>query len=190
MTNYLERNGFVLLYGTLTSPTTIQVIKNNDVKEFCLDFSLLLKKNFTSETAYYDVVVTGLRRGNVILVNEIFDSPEETGIPIVRLGGKFPIKWIFVQNLPSEDIANLYCTKKTLCLLKMPNGLEVFGLDTIPSMVEKFPNENKISMIQTTTEHYDRRFPNLFVCTEPYPRAAGCCDYKYPTLNFQSFQIA
>lgn len=173
MTNYYEKDRHVLISGTLVAPDQIQYIKNNDIVTQSLDFSKLYSMGKGSETAFYDVIVTGKRIGNKILVDEILDSPEETKESIYRLGDHNVIKWAFVSEEDFYDPIQIDSVKKTLGLLKENRVVEIEGI-------------GRIKKINTTVDYYDHRYSHIFVSTNNHLTITGSDEYR---ILFNSFQL-
>ena len=174
MTNYYEFHKHVLIYGTLIEPNKIQFVRENKICTMTLDFSKLYERGAGSETAYYDVVVTGVRKKSTIEVEEIIDSPEETGISVYRLGDHNAIRWAFVTNQDFKDgVENVNAVKKNLQLMNENSVLNLEGF-------------GKTSMITTVAEYYDCRYPRFFVCNEKNITVSGS---EIKRLKFSSFQF-
>lgn len=152
MTNSYSNGIQTLLFGTLTSPNTIQVIENNKINEYTLDFSQLISNGMGTDTAYYDVIVTGKRKGKNIIVNEIVDSPEESGVSVFRLFGEQQIKWGFSADCDFKERAE---NIKVLQLFSNDYGIDV-------------PEFERVYRVQTVVERYDARLPKLFIYKEKY----------------------
>lgn len=184
--NFCYRMGnAVLVYGTLISPTQIQAVYNNRIMTFDLDFRNTPGRCAEGyvETEYYDVVLTGLLRGNLIYVWEIFDSPEESGVSVYRLFTHQPIKWAFVAEKDFFDPGEgLFSSVRTLSLFRSVNssGSVYRDVDVGEGVL--------VSNIQTPVDNYTRRYPKLFVskdeCTEYRNSSNGC-----HTAWFHSFQL-
>ena len=173
MTNYYEKNRHVLISGTLVAPDKIQYIKNNEIVIQSLDFSKLYSMGKGSETAFYDVLVTGKRVENKILVDEILDSPEETKESIYRLGDHNIIKWVFVSESDFYDPVKIDSVKKTIGLLGENKIIEIEGI-------------GRVRTINTTVDYYDHRYSHIFINTNDHLTVAGSEDYM---VRFDSFQL-
>lgn len=176
MTNYYENNKHVLISGTLISPDQIQYVKNNRIVTQKLNFSKLYEKGKGSETAFYDVVVTGTRLKNEILVDEIIDSPEETGESVYRLGDHNIIKWAFVsENDFYDSIRNVDSVKKVISLLNKDRIANIDGI-------------GRVKTINTTVDYFDHRYPHFFVCNNNNNKLTITGKKEYKIL-FNSFQL-
>lgn len=174
MTDYFERDGEVIINGTLIAPDKIQVVKHNEIKTYLLDFSNLYERGIGSETEFYDVVVTGHRRKNTILVDEIIDSPEETGVSVYRLDENRQIKWVFASGVV-DMVPNYNFAKKTLRILS--------GTGT-PVVIDGF---GRLDIIETTVDFYKNDCPKLFVVHDEFRQSGS--EETSKILRFNSLQV-
>lgn len=184
--NFCYRMGnAVLIYGTLISPTKIQVVCRSKVVTFDLDFRNTPGRCAGGyvETGYYDVVLTGMINGSKIHVWEIFDSPEESGVSVYRLFTHQPIKWAFVADKNFKDPGEgLFSSSRTLSLFRNvnSNGSVFMDVDVGEGLL--------LSKIETPVDHYDIRYPKIFISKDE------CVEYRN-SLNgthsawFRSFQL-